>query len=198
MFNDNIIHKGFLTLVVREGLDHNKNLVSREIIKMDDAVAGLITHDNKILLVKQPRFAKANSKENSNNQYNKIMPDWKDPYNEYVWEIPAGMLDLKNENPFACLLRETEEEAGIKLDDDQYTSELMYTYFPSLGHCDHKLSLYRILIDDYVSISKQETNDNDVCESGWFTCDQIGIMIRDGQIVDGKTIISYLWFQNNY
>lgn len=129
-----------------------------------DAVAAIIFDDleQKIILVKQHRHA----------------------IGQDTWEIPAGMMDIAGEAPKETMQRELKEEAGIHV---TYIKHLV-SYYPSVGFCDHKLHIYKGYTKNYNITSEY---DKDVTEAKWFDLQDVRDMIKNGQIVDGKTILAF-------
>jgi 8-oxo-dGTP pyrophosphatase MutT (NUDIX family) len=159
---DNVLYKGFLTLVKRtfNGRDW-------EVVKLKPAVAALIMNESrdKILLVKQNRAA--------------IMKE--------IWEIPAGMMDVDGESLCSCMVRELEEEADIILNPNELNK--MVGYYPNIGTTDHYLEIYQGVVSQ--TYESKIISDADVTEARWFTITEIREMIMKGEIVDGKTILAF-------
>ena len=86
----------------------------REYVKHSGGAAILLIKDNKVLLVKQFRYA----------------------YNKEIYEIPAGKLN-KDEDPKVAATRELEEETG-------YKAELVHMadIYPTPGYTDEIIHIY--------------------------------------------------------
>jgi ADP-ribose pyrophosphatase len=116
-----------------------KQKVRREIIT-HPGVAAILAFDeeDKIILVKQPRFPRG-----------------------YVLEIPAGTID-NGESPKDCALREIHEETGYKAKNMTH----LITYAPSIGyntedvHCfiasGLKQGKMKLDSDEFITIKKME------------------------------------------
>ena len=91
--NGEVLYDGYIVKLERDKvLCPNNNEAYREVVRHNGGAAVLcVTKENKIVLVKQFRYA----------------------FNEIIFEIPAGKLE-KGEMPQASALRELEEEAGYK------------------------------------------------------------------------------------
>ena len=87
----------------------------REIIEHSGGACVLYVKDEKVLLVKQFRYA----------------------YEESLYELPAGKLE-KGEDPKVTALRELEEETGIKATD----AERLFTVYPTPGYTNEKIYIY--------------------------------------------------------
>ena len=162
MKKDTLVYNGFFNIVKRE-----INNVTREIIIMDEAVAvGVInSKTKKMLLVKQFRASVC----------------------DYTWEIPAGMMDMEGESLAECMARELKEEAELIVNPNDLKFE--NSYLPNIGTCNHRLSLFSVIIDE--DENKIIKDDSDVSEAKWFTAKEIENMINNGEIIDGKTILMF-------
>ncbi|MEW6194013.1 MAG: NUDIX hydrolase [Bacteroidota bacterium] len=123
------------------------------------AVVVPVKDDEKIILISQYRY----------------------PHNKVVLELPAGKLE-KGEDPLDCATRELTEETG-------YTSKnisKLGKIFTTPGFCDEVLHIY---------LAKELTAGNHAREEGEegmeifeLTLDEIDKKIKNGEIVDAKTI----------
>ena len=162
---DNILYKGRFINV--EKVKHEEK--NYEAVILDNAVAVLVLNQDKskMLLVKQYRPV----------------------YGDYTYEIPAGMLDVEGESDKLCAVRELEEEANIKIFSDDLN--FLLTYFPAIGFTSHKLNIYYAIIEEN---DDKEIKNDDVVERIWISLDDFQSMIKDGKIVDGKTLLAYYSF----
>ncbi|MEY4423988.1 MAG: hypothetical protein RLZZ258_1091 [Actinomycetota bacterium] len=86
-----VVFSGRIWDVVRETFDYQGEQLKREFVKHTGAVAVLaINETNEVLLIKQYRH----------------------PVREYLWEIPAGLLDQPGESKLEAAKRELLEETG--------------------------------------------------------------------------------------
>ncbi len=155
-----IIYNGkILTLIKDKVLCPNGNTSFREVVLHNGGAAILcITKDNLVYLVKQFRY----------------------PYNEVMYEIPAGKLEL-NENPYDAALREFEEETGNKA---KRLIDLGCIY-PSCGYTSEKIYLF--LANDF-TISKQNLDSDETLEVVLMPLDKVEEMVLNGEIKDSKAI----------
>lgn len=161
-----LIYAGWLKLYERK-----VNGRRYEIIKNYDAVAAIIINEREeILLVKQFRPA----------------------YINYTLEIPAGCLDIEGEDKETCLIRELKEETGLVISKDKL--EKVISYRPIMGFSNSILHLYKVHIDTK-EIQRLELNDNDVIEVYWMPLDEFEEKIKAEEIVDSKTVMSYLYLK---
>ena len=115
--NSETIFDGKVVKLVRdEVLCPNGKTSYREIIRHNGGAGVLcVTPDNKVLLIKQFRYA----------------------YDEIIYEIPAGKLE-KDEDPKLAAIRELEEETGMKAS----SVELLNVLYPTCGYSAEKIYIY--------------------------------------------------------
>ncbi|MDE5547136.1 MAG: NUDIX hydrolase [Anaeroplasmataceae bacterium] len=158
--NREVIYEG---KILRLDLDQvecaNGNLAYREIVRHNGGAAILcITKENKVLLIKQFRYA----------------------YNEVLYEIPAGKLEQK-EDSLSAASREFEEETGLRALDMSYLT----TIYPTCGYSNEKIYLY--LVTKYVK-SQQHLDEDEFVEPIWMDLSEVLEMVQNGAIKDAKTI----------
>lgn len=136
-----------------------------EIVEHPGASACLITYQNQILLVKQYRRA----------------------LKEYTWEIPAGKIDKNEKDPILTVIRETQEETGIKINKESliylgkiyttpgFSNEIIHIFFYNLK--EKPLNL-------------QSENPDEINQIKFFTKEELFEMINQNQIKDSKTLSS--------
>jgi ADP-ribose pyrophosphatase len=103
-----------------------------------------------------------------------------------IWEIPAGRLDA-DEAPEACARRELLEEAGVEAG----RLERLTTIFTTPGFTDERIHLFaawdlahrghRREPDEFMEVSPVQLS-------------RVLGMIKDGEIIDSKTICAVLFF----
>ena len=134
----------------------------REIVEHGGGCAIYCEKDGKVLLVKQFRYA----------------------YGEEVWELPAGKAE-RGEAPEKTAARELEEECGIKAEK----LSLMYTVYPSPGYTGEVIRIYRA--EGFAAGHAHQDEDEDVAAE-WIDKEKARLMIKNGEIKDGKTLIALL------
>ena len=129
------------------------------------SVALAVFPDGRIILVRQHRY----------------------PFNQFVWELPAGKLS-RNEDPLHCAQRELEEETGYA---GNHWRKLTAIY-TTPGFCSEVLHIY-------LATGLHETPGGRKLEEGEETMtmtilplEQTIAMIERQEIVDGKTICGIL------
>ena len=161
--NKNYIYNGKIINVRRDDvkLPNDKKAI-REIVEHSGGSTVYCEKDNKILFVKQYRYA----------------------YGKEILELPAGKLN-ENEDPMETALRELEEECGIKANK----IEKMFEVYPSPGYTNEIIRVYRAY--DLVK-SKQHLDEDEFLSVVWLEKDKVRKMIDDGEINDAKTLIALL------
>lgn len=131
------------------------------------AVAVPLTEEGKIVIVEQFRY----------------------PFQKKLLELPAGKLD-KGEDPMECAVRELEEETGYKPGGVKKLGEI----YTAPGYCTEVLHLY--LMQEL----KEGNHNREEGESGMvvheLTLDEIEKKIKEGAIVDSKSICGMYFLRN--
>lgn len=135
----------------------------REVVKHSGGVVILAYKDSEtILFVRQFRY----------------------PMKEVMLELPAGKLEY-GEDPFVAAKRELEEETGYQA---KKWTELGYVY-TSPGYSDEKLYLYKA---EDLMYTKQNLDEGEILEPLEFSKKEISKKIKNGEIVDAKTLCAIL------
>ena len=108
------------------------------------------------------------------------------PADRYLWELPAGRLDPKEQPLHACK-RELAEETGYSA--RKWTR--LASFWVSPGYVQEKMFLY---LATGLTEGKATPMDDERIEVAWFKRKELAKMIRKGQIEDAKTMIGfYAW-----
>ncbi len=105
-----------------------------------------------------------------------------------IWEVPAGRLDA-GEAPLDCARRELLEETGATAG----RLETMTTIYPTPGFCDERIHLFAAFDLAVEERNARREPDEFMTVTPMALSRALG-MIKDGEIVDGKTICSVLFF----
>ncbi len=139
---------------------------TRELVQHPGAVAIIpVLPDGKILLVRQYRHA----------------------VGKFMWEVPAGKLDVKGESPLNCAKRELREETGYTASD----WDELFAFYTSPGFTNERIVLYTA-----AGLTKVASPlPDEISDQAGFTQEEIIGLISRGEIEDGKTIlgVSWLW-----
>lgn len=142
----------------------NEKIATREIVRHHGGVGILATVDDKIILVKQFRYA----------------------YNQDTIEIPAGKLEY-NEDSNLAGARELEEETGYSAKKLVPITQI----YPTPGYCDEIIHLYEA--KDVYKVENPLTGDEDEFINVLFIpIDEAYQMVIDQKIKDSKTIIAIM------
>ena len=98
----------------------------------------------------------------------------------WIWEIPAGRLE-KDEDPLNSAKRELREEAGREGLNWQPLGKVL----SSPGVFTEVIHLF--LATD-LTVVPDEPEDHEVFEVHWLSMDEINAMIKQGELIDAKTI----------
>lgn len=169
MGEDKLIYDGWLKLYERD-IDGRKYCI----INNYDAVGCIIiNNNNEILLVKQFRPT--------------VMRN--------TLEIPAGCLDVPGEDPVETAVRELKEETKLLVEDNDL--EKVFKYNSNIGFCTSYMTLYFGKIDKPV-YTEEDINEEDVTKVIWMPLKAFEGKIKNEEITDNKTIMSYLILKNKH
>ena len=157
------IYKGKILSVRNDDiLLPNGNPAIREVVEHSGGSAVYCEKDGKILLVKQFRY----------------------PYNEELYEIPAGKLN-EGETPQQTALRELEEEGGIIAKK----VEKLFDVYPTPAYNNEIIRIFKA--QDFV-LGKIKLDEDEFLSGEWIEKEEVLKMVNDGRIKDAKTIIAIL------
>lgn len=120
-------------------------------------------HDPEILVLRQFRYAAGGS----------------------IWEIPAGVLD-DGETPEACAHRELREETGATTTKLEHLT----TIYTTPGFTDEQIHLF---LATNIVVAAPDHQFDEFIEVERRSLSSLLRMIRDGRIVDGKSIVALLY-----
>lgn len=163
--SEKVIHKAnFMTYINVDVELPNGKIGNRDIVRHPGASAIIpFIDEDKIILV---------------NQFRKAL-------DRNLLEIPAGKLD-KGEDPKFCAIRELVEETGYKAEEVTYLG----TIATAPGFCDELIYLYKAT---GLSKGEKSLDDDEFTEVKVFTLEEIKEMIKSGEIIDTKTISSFMY-----
>lgn len=140
-------------------------VASREIVEHFGAVAILAWDGEKIPLVRQYRHC----------------------VQQRLWELPAGILDVADEDPVACAQRELQEETGLAAQNWSLIVDLI----SSPGFCEEAIRVFLATNLSEVERPEPEHEEADM-ELAWFTLDEAVDMVLRGEIVNGIAIAAIM------
>lgn len=160
-----LVYEGriFDVVVDRVQLPHGRQ-AELEIVRHDGSVVLLpIANDGRVFLVRQYRYAAG----------------------RFLWELPAGSLEVGEERDVAAA-RECHEELGLIADG----LERLLTLYPTPGFCTETMTYYRAtrLRAPGPDDPPAHQDEDESIEVGAFSVDEIRAMIASGEIADLKTV----------
>ena len=108
------------------------------------------------------------------------------PASQALWELPAGKID-EGENVLQTAKRELMEETGLRAK----TWKKLVSFFPSPGYVEEKMTIF--LATELTQGESQPMEDERI-ETRWFTKKELRDMIASNKILDGKTMIGFLYW----
>ena len=150
------VHTDKITLV--DGTE-----AQREVVDHPGGVAIVgLTENNEVLMVRQFRY----------------------PYKETIYEIPAGKLE-KGEDPREAAIREFREECGAVAEKFEPLGEI----YPTPGYCGE---IIRIFYATDLTFGEQELDEDEYLEVIKMPFSECVAKIMNGEIKDAKTIVGIL------
>jgi len=131
-------------------------------------VAVLALHQGKIIFVKQYRYC----------------------FGQVILELPAGKIE-KGESCENTAIREFFEETNIKIDKLTFLGKI----YPSVGYTNEEIYLY--LADNVLEFDENFKSD-EINELVLLTVEEALQMIKEGKIVDAKTVVGVLYYYTFY
>lgn len=167
VLNSEEVYKGKIISIRKDTLTRGdgKSFV-RETAVSSDAVAVIAMDDqNRILLIRQYRH----------------------PMGKPIWEIPAGKMDVRGEQPEETAIRELQEET----DTTAESVRLLTIFYNSAGWTNEKTYVYLAKNLKEVPEFKRENEEADI-EKKWIALDEAYEMVLSGELADAKTVIGIL------
>ena len=167
VLNSEEVYKGKIISIRKDTLTRGdgKSFV-RETAVSSDAVAVVAMDDqNRILLIHQYRH----------------------PMGKPIWEIPAGKMDVRGEQPEETAIRELQEET----DTTAESVRLLTIFYNSAGWTNEKTYVYLVKNLKEVPEFKRENEEADI-EKKWIALDDAYELVRTGELADAKTVIGIL------
>lgn len=154
------IFDGVILHVVRDDIVlPNGAPATREVILHNGAVCVVaLTDKNEVIMERQFRY----------------------PFDEVIWEIPAGKLNDGETDPLAAIKRELKEETGYTAENYRFIG----TYYPSPAILGEKLYMY---LATGLSEGERELDEDEFLDVERLPLNTVVKMILDGEIPDGKT-----------
>ena len=137
----------------------NEKKATREVILHNGAVCVVpITDNNEIIMERQFRY----------------------PFNDVIWEIPAGKLDKGETDPLLAAKRELLEETGYTAERFIFIGE----YYPSPAILSEKIYMY---VATGLTLGERSLDEDEFLNVIKVPIDEVIEMIKKNEIPDGKT-----------
>ena len=164
-----VVYDGKIIKVYQDKVEcPNGKIASREVVRHHGGVGIVGVINNKILLVKQYRYA----------------------YTQDLLEIPAGKLE-KGEDAYQAGLRELEEETGYSCKDLTLITQM----YPTVGYCDEIIHIYQGH-DLFKVDNPLQCDDDEFINIIEVDIDEAYQMVLNQEIHDSKTIIAIMYIYN--
>lgn len=132
----------------------------------------VVRHRGSVVLVPQPK-----------RQQVILIRQFRYVLNRWIWELPAGTLEV-GERPERAARRECEEEIGLR----PTRIRKLGSYYPTPGFCDEHMTFY--LCTGLTRPARPAEGDEDEhIEPRTFTLTRAWSLVRSGEIVDMKTVL---------
>jgi len=119
-----------------------------------------------------------------------LISQYRYPHNEIVIELPAGKLE-KSEDPLECAKRELIEETGYRSNKIKKLGKI----YTKPGFCNETLHIY--LAEELISGNHAREEGEEDIQLIELTLNEIDEKIKNGEIVDGKTISGITMYRLN-
>ncbi|QCB28388.1 NUDIX domain-containing protein [Corynebacterium endometrii] len=133
------------------------SLAHREVVEHFGAVAvAAVDSEGRIAMVKQ----------------------WRQSVKRRLWELPAGLLDIKDEDPLECAKRELQEEAGLSAKSWMGLADLV----TSPGFCEEAVRVY--LATDLSAVERPSPADDEEADLSmdWVDLEEAAARVVRGEI----------------
>jgi ADP-ribose pyrophosphatase len=148
-----------------EAVDKTGWKMKRSIVRhRGSAVMMAVDEKNRLLLVRQYRL----------------------PANQFLWELPAGKTD-EGETVAQAAKRELIEETGVRAK----TWKKLVSFYPSPGYVQEKMTIF---LATGLTQGESAPMDDERIETRWFTKKEVRELIASNKILDGKTMIGFLYW----
>ena len=108
------------------------------------------------------------------------------PANQYLWELPAGKAD-EGEKVAQAAKRELIEETGVRAKK----WKKLVSFYPSPGYVEEKMTIF---LATGLTQGESAPMEDERIETRWFTKKEVRALISSNRIVDGKTMIGFLYW----
>ncbi len=122
-----------------------------------------------------------------------LLNQYRHSLRKYIWEIPAGTLDLR-ESMMNCAKRELIEETGFSADQWHSLGEIT----PVPGYSDERIHIF---LATGLQSAEKKLDEDEIIQVHEVACDEVLDMLRRGDIQDAKSIaglfLAFDWLKEN-
>ena len=122
-----------------------------------------------------------------------LLNQYRHALRKYIWEIPAGTLDLR-ESAMICAKRELIEEAGFSAGQWHLLGEIT----PVPGYSDERIHVF---LATGLRPAERNLDEDEIIQEHEVECEEALNMIRRGEIQDAKSIaglfLAFEWLKEN-
>lgn len=119
-----------------------------------------------------------------------LVRQYRHPVGSFLWEPPAGLLDVDGEDPLDAAQRELAEEADLRAD----TWHLLVDFYNSPGGSTEAFRCY--LASDLSAVPQDERHDREGEEAGmqvaWLALDEAYAAIVEGRLHNPTAVVGIL------
>jgi ADP-ribose pyrophosphatase len=162
-----VVFRGKIWNVVRRVFRFHGEETAREYIEHTGAVAVIAINDlDEVLLIKQYRA----------------------PVNEYLYEVPAGLLDVAGEDKLAAAKRELLEETDYSAEE----WELLQVFYTTPGSSSESIAIYVARGLQMVDHSFDRTAEEKHMEVSWIPFAEVLKAVQSSQVKSPTLVVGIL------
>ncbi len=120
-----------------------------------------------------------------------MVRQYRNAIDDYTLEIPAGGKNGADEPTLDCAWRELEEETGYRAKKSDVS--FLISLYTTVAFCNEKIDIY---LARNLEKTSQHLDDDEFIDVSAFTVEELTEMIKNGDIVDSKTMAAVLAYKS--